>query len=273
MKLIQLSSGERYALSDLIYGFIDSPREAQSDIASDLVAPRGPRIITGFEASLDGSVVTVSAGKALLTLKEGSKVTPGLVVTQEAGPQSFDCKGLKAGTYGLFVTFASLPTDKDTRTTYASQDIGFDRNQQVFTRLAASWSLQVAEQLPGDEYTQVATVALPDGTLTDTRALLFEGDASKDFEPTWGSDDDRSDDRGKAPIGDLETMLEALRVAISDVKGGPWYSRTSGGGGGTGGTDPGKTGIIIGQGAPVEPPPAANYLYFDQDTATVYPAT
>lgn len=47
------------------------------------------------------------------------------------------------------------------------------------------------------------------------------------------------------------------------------YVDAHGGGGGGGG----NSGILLGHGAPVTPPPAANYLYFDQDSATVYPST
>jgi hypothetical protein len=41
------------------------------------------------------------------------------------------------------------------------------------------------------------------------------------------------------------------------------------GGGGDGGIG---SGIILGRGAPTDPPPAANYLFFDLESATVYPA-
>lgn len=268
MKLVQFTSGERIALGDLIYATNNTPREAQADIAAGIVASSGSRIVSGFEASYVNSVATVAPGKAILAYRQGANIVQGLMVLESAGAQTFDCSALAAGVYGLYVTFNSLPTDVDNRSLYASADIGFESNQAVPTRLSASFTLKAASTSPGDQYLQVATLTLPGGTIADTRPLLFEGSAADNFAPTWGSDADRTSDRGSAPITDIETMFAALKVAIADVKGGPWYAPYTAA---AQVAAPAHNPVSVGNGPPVD---SSNVqpsdMYVRQDTLEIY---
>lgn len=240
MKIVNFVQGDAYHLADILYATGDTPRQATSDIGSGLIASGGPCIVSGFEASFAEGSVTVSAGVAFLAFSKNDKVYQGVMVSEDAGEKAFDCSELSAGSHGVWVTFAYELTDQELRSVYNSGQQGFDKNNNVFTRQRASYRVVVAADSPGEAFLKIADVSLPDGAIRDARPLLFEGNAGDDFAPTWGSDDDRSPERGKAPIGDLRTMVAALQTAISDVKGGPWYAATSGGGGSGGG--PGEAG-------------------------------
>ena len=252
----------------MIYAFNDTPRQAQGDIAGLLVAGADPRIVSGFATSVAGQTLTVSAGSALLTLNAGSYLAKGLVVGSDAGPQSFDLSPLAPGDYSVWVAFNPIPTDLEARTSYAAQSIGFDQNINIYTRESASFKLSVAAQSPGADYTAIAQVSLPSNVVTDARKLLFEGDAASNFAPIWGSATDRADARGLYPISDLATMLDALKVAIEDIKGTHWWVATGALGASSGIAE--FIGATKGHGPPADSDALAGKSYLNLDTGDFY---
>lgn len=274
MKVVKFYSGERTSIADQIFAACDTPRLVQGDVSAILVGGAASRILRGFVATFANKVVSVSTGAALLALNAGDTQQNGLYVGDDAPGQQVDCSALAAGTYGVFVTFNSVPTDLEERTKYQSGTTGFDQDISVFTRQAAQWRLRVATASPGPEYLQIATVSLPDGAIQDTRPLLFEGRASDRFAPTWGSDADRSAERGANPISDLETMIAALKVAISDVKGAPWYEAVGPSQNGSGDSTAGHGSVYWGDGPPSDTlNPGVDSLFIDQQNLVIYRAS
>lgn len=270
MKIINLYAGEQLALADMLYGMQSTPRGAQSDVLGGLVAANGPQILAGFEATLTNGSLTVASGRALLTLREGNTLTPNLFVGEDAEAVVLDVTKLAAGDYGVYVTFASKPTDLDERSAYASQSAGYTQDAMVYTRQAPGFAAKLSTTALGPEYVRIAQVTLPDGAVQDCRPLLFEGRADQGFAPTWGSEADRSQNRGQAPISDLRTMIEALKVAIGDVKGGPWYAPYAGGTGG-GASAPAHNPISVGDGPPVDSPSVQPLdVYLRKDTLEIF---
>jgi hypothetical protein len=272
LKTVNLYSDQQLALADLIGVATDTPRDAQADITQALVASTGPVIISGFETQVQHGKLTVRPGRALLPMRMGQRVVPNQVVRDDAPAVTLDVSRYPALTYKVYVTAAAAPSDVEERSLYNAQSTGFVDDRFVATRSVTTFAALVSRTDPGPAYCCIAEVTLPAGDTTDLRELLFEGRAADKFARAWGSEADRSDDRGKAPIGDLRTMVDALKTAIEDVKGAPWYTKIAGtGGGGGGGTSPApgpRTRIFWGADAPsdaLNPSADDAYIRYDSD--------
>lgn len=103
--------------------------------------------------------------------------------------------------------------------------------------------------------------------MADRKLLVFNADIGLAEEQQKG---DVATANGPVDFGANPLRNAADPKAPQDVATKAYVDAHAGQGGGSGG-DIGS-GIILGRGAPVDPPPAANFLFFDLDTATVYPA-
>ena len=230
IQFLYLTAQERVDLSDLQYAALDSQLGAlQALPQAMLTSPQKQQawIMQGFAVSSPtGQVLTVGVGSALLSLRQGAQVAPGMMFTA-ADPVSVDLTNYSAATYSVYVRFVLAPTALDTRTFWQAGGTGQEYAATVPTRYTGDIEVAVSQTLPGAEYLQIAAVTVPSMAFTDMRPLYFEGRVDQATASGWGGGNDRSDNRATYGVGDLQTALSAVRQSLEDIKGSGlarWYS-------------------------------------------------
>ena len=231
ISLLNPQPNERIDLTDFRYLSQSSILGALRAVPSALLTSPTKQplwVIRGFVMSNpSGQVLSVAKGSALLSLRQGGQVLTGIVTDDGQATQSVDLSSYAAGTYGVFMRFVLTQEAYDTRAFFRASGGGEEYGQSVPTRLNGNWEVNVLHKTPGEEWLQIGTVVTPSMVLTDTRPLYFEGRVDGATASGWGSAADRSDDRSKNGLGDLQTALSALRQSLEDVKGSGiarWYT-------------------------------------------------
>lgn len=226
--LLNLTAGERLDLTDMTTlaqtSLVDVARGVPAGLLVDSQR-QAMWVVRGFAmSSPSGQVLKITRGSALLSLRRGAQVASGVLTSDGPESLSVDLSSYSAATYSIFIRFVLVPDAFDTRVFFRAATGGSEYQQSVPTRLVGGWEIAVAAVSPGAEWLKIGEVTTPSMALVDMRPMYFEGRADQGGASGWGSDDDRSDDRAAHGIGDLQTMLAAMRQGLEDVKGGRWYS-------------------------------------------------
>lgn len=221
--LLNLSAGERVDLADLQFATQDSILGAHRSVAESFLTDSALQqmwIVRGFQmTNPTGQVLQVSAGVAILALRQGTRILQGVLSAEAPSTQAVDLSDHAAATYGVYVRFVTLTGSFDTRIFWRESAGGQEYSQSVPTRLTGSWEMAVQAASPGSEWLQIGTVVAPSLATTDMRPLYFEGRVDQTTASGWGSVSDRATNRSGTNITNLQTALAALRQSIEDIKG------------------------------------------------------
>lgn len=221
--LLRAESNERVDLTDYTFSNDTSIQDNVGQVPAEfLTDPDGTRtwIVDGFEATNAGSQVTVTRGRAILAQRRGSQIVYGAVTTEGDDTKIIDVSTFAGpATYGVYVRFEYVDGEDESRVFWDATGAGTEFTQTIPTRRLANWSMRIEATSPGTEWTKVADVDAPGGTVTDTRDLYFEGDVTTSYANVWGSGTDRDTDRQANGIKDLQTFTAAMRQCMEDIKG------------------------------------------------------
>lgn len=227
INLLNLSPGERVDLADFSFVAQDSLLGAARGVSEGLLTSPAKQtlwIIRGFQMSNpSGQILQVTKGSAILALRQGTRITQGVLTADGADVSSLDLSSYTGGTYNVYIRFVLTPGSFDTRTFFRASGGGAEYAQSVPTRITGDWELAVAPAIPGAEWVQIGTVTTPSMATTDMRPLYFEGRVDQATASGWGT----AADRTPGNLGDLQTALAAVRQCLEDIKGpglARWYS-------------------------------------------------
>lgn len=172
------------------------------------------KIIKGFACSINGSTLTVTGGRALLSLRLSGEAMAGVLVEDEDS-QSVSISGL-SGTKGVYIT-ARLRSREGKRRVFwdalAAPATEFLRS--VPTRESLTWSVRVATNSPGTEWTKISDLNMTGPALTPTREYLFDGNEGVTGITNWGAGGDRTASTGLT----LYFFARAVMRQLQDIIG------------------------------------------------------
>lgn len=243
-QLLRTERGQRVDQPDFEHGSATGWLDALSQLGEQFLVgrDRDPEdqqrnfILKGFGTTFAASVVTVTKGTAVLSARDAGAIKEGLVSSGGPAMRSINVTTFPAGSYGVWIRFEFRDSDFQNRPFWnatASTPTEFPRN--VPTRRAEDWSLAIELTSPGTEWTKIAEVTLPAGTILDRRDFFFEGNDLNSFkvvDAEWGDTDDRFSSRAGFGVFGFYRFVRGVQRQLQDILGpagsGWWDDPSSG---------------------------------------------
>ena len=233
-----LNVGERLGLPDLERIAELGPRDAIDQLLQRFLvgddAGASMYVLSGFEATETGTVITVARGVALAGYRDRGAVHHTALVADGEVDLSRDIDALSDGTYGVYIRLNYDATTYRNRPHWnpiASPPT--EEIRSVPTQHVEAWTFAVEEVSPGAEWMKIYDVTKTGASLVlaDKRVFFFEGTADNSFEPTndWGDGaNDRNGNRDLYGFFGIRRFVRAVQRSFEDVKGQAWWTALAG---------------------------------------------
>ena len=240
-KFVTLNRGERVDQPDMQALASDSQRASMDEfvgqfIGTNMANTTGPGfIISGFNATTSGTVVTVTNGVAIAGYNDKGTPYTSAILSGGDPSRSIDIGTFADGTYTVWLRMEFRDTDFTNRVYWnplASTPVEFARNAS--TRVTENWAIAIENSGPGPEWSAIWNVTKTGGSLSlaDVRQFLFDGAAANSYtaiDAEWGGGNDRSSNRALNGVQSLSRALRGLQRQVQDILGGTgwWQTLTS----------------------------------------------
>lgn len=226
--LLNVESTERVDLEDFIFAVDESKqlqtRQLMAQFLTDPVNAPSYAVIDGFEIDCpSGKQLRVTRGRAILGQREEGVPFQSVLTTEGDAEKIVDMTSGFTGIYSIYIRFEYVDSVNEVRTFWDPSGGGNEFVQAIPTRRVANWGLRVESTSPGAEWFKIgevnqATLAPTTSGITDQRDLYFEGNVSTTYANTWGSGNDRNNDRQQYGIKDMRTFVNAVKTMFEDLK-------------------------------------------------------
>lgn len=227
---LRVQDQERVDKDDFNYGVSDSQIEFATVLPDNVLAGDvSPNLVfKGFGMTSIGSgQVRVDRGVGLLGFRFNGAVRHGAIAVEGELQRIWDFSGYADGSYALWIRFAFQDGQFENRRFWnATTEAEFA--QEIAVRRTANWQLTESPASPGDEWLKLGNVAVAGGLVTqldDIRQLYFEGFTFKDlgsypfqYPQTWGSANDRDDDRDTYGLHNFHKFTQATLKKIEELQ-------------------------------------------------------
>ncbi len=207
--------GQRVDQPDLQHAVETSPKENLAQLIEHLVLglEGSPIIIWGWDASVAGSVATVTRGASITGYREQGELRRGMLLAGGPTSRTLNVSSYADGTYGIYVRASFRQSDHKGRK-FWDQPAGAQISAITPTRVSEDWDLVLERSAPGADWLQIGTVAVAAGAfsggVTASARRLFDSVGAL-VDADWGGGTDRAD---ASNIGDSLTGLVQWCAAV-----------------------------------------------------------
>jgi hypothetical protein len=191
-------------------------------------------VVKGFEASVDGTELTINRGIAIASYKDRGETHYGTILTGGDASITRDLADLDDAEYTVWIRLAFSPSSHKNRPHWdAAAAPAREVVRNVPTQNAEIWTWMVESlgTTPGPEWMPIHIVTKAAGVLTleDIRYFYFEGSSINSWQVSdleWGNTDDRSDTRSTYGLFGLRRTFRAMMKEVQTMKGTTYWWRS-----------------------------------------------